>query len=177
MARWSIVPDRVAERFRALAVGLDPAVCWPWPLAPGSHGYGSVSWREDGVKQTTVAHRVSFLVFVGPIPAGYEIDHECHNVAALAGLCDGRRGSCTHRPCWNPAHLAAKTSAENGPTSRRNRDTCRAGLHPWPASARRNGTKPNGMIHWTCGACLDTCPSRSDSRPADPTTTRAAVAR
>lgn len=44
----------------------------------------------------TVAHRVSYELSVGPIPAGMEIDHLCRN-----------------QPCVRPDHLEAVTPKEN----------------------------------------------------------------
>lgn len=73
--------------------------CWEWL---GSHfkttGYG-LFHRPDpaGVWRSTVAHRVVYEVFVGPIPEGLEIDHLCRN-----------------RRCVNPNHLEPVTHRENG---------------------------------------------------------------
>lgn len=51
-------------------------------------------------------HRLFYLLFVGPIPDGYQIDHLCHDDDCPGGLCD-------HRRCVNPDHLKAVTPAEN----------------------------------------------------------------
>ena len=66
-------------------------VCWEWKAAK-SHGYGS-SWLNG--KQIR-AHRISYELFKGEIPKGYEIDHLCRN-----------------KTCVNPDHLEAVTHREN----------------------------------------------------------------
>jgi hypothetical protein len=92
-----VLSDRDIERFKSKLVTGDG--CWSWE---GGHfkttGYALFNVRmDDGKWRPTVAHRVSHLVFKGPIPDGYEIDHLCRN-----------------RPCINPAHLEAVTHRENG---------------------------------------------------------------
>lgn len=66
--------------------------CWLWngtlSASPRSSGYALVN-RE-------YAHRVSYEVFVGPIPEGLEIDHLCRI-----------------RHCVNPDHLEPVTRREN----------------------------------------------------------------
>lgn len=56
------------------------------------------------------AHRAAYEVWVGPIPAGLEIDHTCHNVDPY---CRGGTG-CVHRRCVNPDHLEAVSHRVNG---------------------------------------------------------------
>lgn len=67
--------------------------CWLWTGAvTGGGGYGH--FRRDGV--SSVAHRTTYELLVGPIPVGLELDH----------LCRVRR-------CVNPAHLEPVTHLEN----------------------------------------------------------------
>ncbi len=60
--------------------------CWLWEGAKTATGYGHL--RSDG--RAKKAHRVSYELFVEPIPEGMEIDHICRN-----------------RSCVNPLHLRA----------------------------------------------------------------------
>lgn len=69
-----------------------PTGCIEWRGFINPKGYGRA--RLGGVK--TTVHRVAFMVHVGPIPEGFEIDHLCRN-----------------RCCINPAHLEAVSHAEN----------------------------------------------------------------
>jgi hypothetical protein len=56
-----------------------------------------------------MAHRVAYELFVGPIPSGKSIDHECHN-----GNPDCEAGDrCPHRACVNPDHLKPKSLKAN----------------------------------------------------------------
>lgn len=74
-------------------------------------GYGSFARkRDDGTWAPTTAHRASYELYVGPIPAGLVLDHLCRN-----------------RGCVNPDHLEAVTQRTN----------VLRGEHPWAVTARR----------------------------------------
>ena len=77
--------------------------CW---IISGSksHGYGQISVKHIPRR----AHRISYEVFVGPIPEGLELDHTCHDPQICAG-----GSACPHRACVNPAHLMPVTKAFN----------------------------------------------------------------
>jgi hypothetical protein len=85
-------------------------------------GYGLV-W--NGTKQQA-AHRAAYEFFVGPIPEGYTIDHECHN----ADLTCRRGNLCPHRRCINPEHLTPKPLLENWRAARARLTHCKRG-HPF----------------------------------------------
>jgi hypothetical protein len=77
-------------------IKLDPKTgCHNW-TGGKSRGYGWVALGEGKGGRTTGAHRAAYLHFVGPIPAGLQIRHMCHNKA-----------------CCNPAHLKVGTALEN----------------------------------------------------------------
>jgi hypothetical protein len=66
--------------------------CWEWIGVKSHHGYGQ--FRCAG--KTRYAHRISYVIHVGPIPPGMFIDHRCHN-----------------RSCVNPNHLRVVTKQAN----------------------------------------------------------------
>lgn len=72
----------------------DPDHCWVWRGTRAGNGYPVAYSPRD--KTTTWAHRLSYELFVGPIPRGLTIDHLCRN-----------------KVCVNPKHLEAVTIREN----------------------------------------------------------------
>jgi len=64
-----------------------------WTAGKGSNGYGQF-WM-DGAKY--YAHRISYTLAYGPIPAGFVLDHVV----------------CQNKACVNPAHLRACTVRDN----------------------------------------------------------------
>ena len=66
--------------------------CWEWAHRLRKNGYGQFRIGDRMI----IAHRVSYELFVGPIPAGLEIDHLCRN-----------------RGCVNPSHLEPVTKRVN----------------------------------------------------------------
>lgn len=68
--------------------------CWVWTGSRQQWGHGKL--RNHLTGKTVLAHRLSYELAFGPIPAGMEIDHKCRNP-----------------PCVNPDHLQLATSREN----------------------------------------------------------------
>ena len=83
---------RIAEVQRAYVTP-----CWEWQGSiKTDSGYGRYRTRVNGKQVPEYAHRFSYTVFNGPIPANMVIDHLCQN-----------------RKCTNPQHLQAITNEEN----------------------------------------------------------------
>lgn len=96
--------------------------CLLWKGKPSAQGYGQV-WHEG--KQHG-AHRVAYMLLVGPIPDGYEVDH-----------------TCRVRMCINPAHLEAVTKEVNRQreADANRKPTCPKGHTRFSQRAGRNGRK------------------------------------
>lgn len=69
----------------------DPG-CWTWTKADNGKGYG----RIKVLGKLWLTHRLSYRLFVGPIPAGVMILHQCDNP-----------------PCLNPSHLFPGSRSDN----------------------------------------------------------------
>lgn len=77
------------ERFTSKIVFTEQ--CWVWTDKP-DNGYGRF-WLN---KKSELAHRFSYLIWVGSIPLDKQLDHLCRN-----------------RGCVNPKHLEPVSIAEN----------------------------------------------------------------
>ena len=82
----------VLERVEANVMADPNSGCWLWTGCLSKAGYGQMSVHG----KLNYAHRISYEVFIGPIPLGLHIDHKCRV-----------------RACINPRHLEPVTHAEN----------------------------------------------------------------
>ena len=80
------------ERFEEKFIPEPNSGCWLWLADVNHKGYG----RFRVGKKKPHAHRVSYELYKGSIPDGFDIDHLCRN-----------------HQCVNPDHLEAVTRGEN----------------------------------------------------------------
>ena len=69
--------------------------CWEWTASINGSGYGEFMSRR-WPKATRLAHRLVYMLLVGDIPDGLDLDHLCRN-----------------RRCVRPSHLEPVTRREN----------------------------------------------------------------
>lgn len=105
----------VADRF--LAKVRKTSTCWLWMGGKNAAGYGSLIEGGRGSRRIG-AHRLSYQLFVGPIPRGH---HVCHR--------------CDVPSCVRPDHLFTGTPRQN------TLDMFDKGRHPGSRSQGRAGTE------------------------------------
>lgn len=86
----------LAERFARKYEPEPNTGCWLWTAFVDAAGYGRINSGARASGGILYAHRVSYELHVGPIPAGLQLDHLCRV-----------------RSCVNPAHLEPVTAQEN----------------------------------------------------------------
>jgi hypothetical protein len=126
-------PDRLLTFWSRVRLDGEPG-CWLWTGSRNGAGYASFAIRGIG----HVGHRLAYQLVVGPIPAGFQVDHLCRI-----------------RHCVNPSHMELVTSAENtlrglGPGGLNSRKThCRHGheFTPENTAIDANGNRQCRACH------------------------------
>lgn len=88
------VSSDMAAAFEKGTILTDHGLEW---RVPASQGYGVCSWTTDGFAIQVRAHRVSWMLENGPIPAGFDVDH---------------LPTCP-KTCVTPTHLQALSKSDH----------------------------------------------------------------
>lgn len=123
--------------------------CWNWTGQKSEKGYGLFSVQRKRKR----AHQIAYLLSVGPIPDGLQLDHLCRN-----------------KSCVNPEHLEPVTSRENTMRGikyrvytqgkpRKRKEFCKYGH---PMSGDNLYIRPNGQN--SCKTCLREAAKRNFSK-------------
>lgn len=104
--------------------------CWLWTAGTFPAGHGEFRYEGKGQR----AHRLTYRLFVGPIPEGLEIDHMCHEPR-----------------CLNPDHLQAVTHKQNIENRAAANKSSKSGVRGvwwakgrWSVQVKHSGVKYHG---------------------------------
>jgi len=118
--------------------------CWLWQAGTNTNGYGTFSLCSG---HPVYAHRLAFMLLIGPIPAGLELDHLCRVRRCVNPL--------PHTPNATTYGLEPVTPTENwrrgeSTSARHHRQThC---IHGHPLSGPNLYVRANGGR--VCRTCL-----------------------
>lgn len=135
--RTGHVYHTLQERLEAKIERLDSG-CWKWTGSIQHGGYGMI-WGGPTQRRLVLAHRASYEVYRGPIPAGLTLDHLCRN-----------------RWCVNPDHLEPVTMKENAYRGRSPgilahlQGVCQRGHEMTPENTYHSHVHPGRRICKTC---------------------------
>lgn len=104
-----------------------PNGCWEWQRYRMPKGYGQACYQG----RLWMAHRLSYTLYVGKIPDGYQVHHKCHNTR-----------------CINPAHLEALSEPVHAHANKTIITRCPNG-HPYTAA----NTIVNARGQRSCRTC------------------------
>lgn len=129
--REQVILDRFIQKIRVNPDSTyEGTPCWEWTGFLNHEGYSK--WNEMGQYH---GHRVSHVLFIGPIPEGYQVDHLCRN-----------------RKCVSPFHLEAVTRRENMARMKQHKTHCVRGHEFTPANTLVTKRKGGGEMR-RCRAC------------------------
>ena len=129
--------DTIVPRFLSkVMMGTTPDDCWLWMGNKNRLGYGFIGKGKQG-DGVIAAYRVSYAIFVGEVPDGYELDHLCNNPS-----------------CVNSQHLRPLPHRDNilrssAPPAQNARKSCCPQGHPY--DLMNTYYSRNGGRH--CRAC------------------------
>ena len=136
-----------------------PNGCWYWTGGLDGKGYG----RTGKVS----AHRWLYERHLGPVPAGMDLDHVCHNQDAT---CRGGT-DCPHRRCVNPTHLRPVTRRANLAAGNGNggvkwspKTRCKHGHDITSSDAVYTSRNASGGVSRRCKVCAKEASHRSYRR-------------